>query len=1041
MRHDFFKGMLEYTKILTMKKQILSFMFLLFTVCSLYAQQGTYALRFDGSNDYALIGSGYGNPNTLTIELWFKTSTTSYSALFGQSDFLPPGTGVYYVPVLALLSDGRIRGEIYTGVNEGITSTGSYNDNRWHHAAMVGSSPQSLYLDGVLIGTRTGTIDNSWWTTTTIGTGFSSTDRGAPVENSWYYFNGAIDEVRIWNTARSEAEIKANMYKELAGSESGLVAYYKMSDGSGTSLTDNGDGSYTATLTNGPEWKASGCFAGPAKALDFDGSDDYVSISNGVVLETTFTQEMWLFPTDATVAYRGILGKQPPNGSVHRPPCIFQHGQKIHFGFGNGTWYADETSTDVLTINAWNHLAVIFDGTTYLIYVNGIQVFSSPCASGQTPDGWGQNELGKVDVDYFQGKIDEVRIWTVARTEEEIRENMMKTMAGNEAGLAAYYRMDYSDGTTLYEMTSNARNGTLTNMDPATDWVASTPFNTWIGSESSDWATTANWSLGVAPASSDNVGIPESSMGNNPAIASEININNLVVCSNATLNFGYSGSHTIHGNVFNIGTTNLEAQTDLTITGSLFMLHTSKLNIKPLANLKIETNLYTRILFLDGTLTIKSNSGGTGSLIVNGSCTGDVHVERYIPGRDTYPIEVQAGHGWHFLSSPVAAQAISAFHTAGSGNDFYKWSEATNLWINRTAIGGGLNPDFEFNFAVGTTGYLINNITTSTKTFSGSMNQADIPVTGLTYTESIYYKGWHLLGNPFCSALEWNKTGGSWNLGASISANCQLWNELSASYSVITPNGIIPAMNGFMVFTSANNGTLTIPRAACKNSATNWYKSTAESNERIILRAVDPEGETAQESIIRFDSDATDGFDLKYDSYFITGYAPLFYSICQEEMYALNTLSGLSDGLQIPLGFVKNNSSIFSIELKENIPGLQVYLSDLKTGSDHKLNDGPYSFTAEEGDEPNRFRLHFAPLGFDDQELSSNQVNIWQENGRLHIESDEIIENLEVFDLQGRKMISITTGEKSLSLPLSLNTGIYLVRVNHITSKLIVNNK
>lgn len=321
------------------------------------------------------------------------------------------------------------------------------------------------------------------------------------------------------------------------------------------------------------------------------------------------------------------------------------------------------------------------------------------------------------------------------------------------------------------------------------------------------------------------------------------------------------------------------------------------------------------------------------------------------------------------------------------------------------------------------------------------MNLANVPVSGLTYTESTYCKGWHLLGNPFCSALEWNKTGGSWNLGASMSASCQIWNEISASYSVITPDGIIPAMNGFMVYTSASNGSLTIPKTACKNSTTGWYKSTADNNDRIILRAVDPEGETAQESIIRFDPDATDGFDLKYDSYFIAGYAPMFYSKCQEETYALNTLSRLFDGLQIPLGFDKNSSSTFSIELKENIPGLQVYLSDLKTGSDHKLNDGPYSFSAEEGDEPNRFRLHFAPLGLDDQESSSNHVKTWQNKGSLHIESDEIIGNLEVFDLQGRKLLSTTSNEKSLSIHLDLNTGIYLVRVNHTTAKLTVNNK
>ena len=62
--------------------------------------------------------------------------------------------------------------------------------------------------------------------------------------------DGKIDELRIWNDARTVTEIKSNIFKELDGNEANLTAYYKMSDGSGTSLTDNSSNSYTGTLTN-----------------------------------------------------------------------------------------------------------------------------------------------------------------------------------------------------------------------------------------------------------------------------------------------------------------------------------------------------------------------------------------------------------------------------------------------------------------------------------------------------------------------------------------------------------------------------------------------------------------------------------------------------------------------------------------------------------------------------------------------------------------------------------------------------------------------
>ena len=83
-----------------------------------------------------------------------------------------------------------------------------------------------------------------------------------------------MDEVRIWDDARTQAEIKANMYAELTGSENNLVAYYNMNAGSGTSLADNSSNSYTGTLTNmdgSTDWVSAPLYA-QNYGLDFDGS-------------------------------------------------------------------------------------------------------------------------------------------------------------------------------------------------------------------------------------------------------------------------------------------------------------------------------------------------------------------------------------------------------------------------------------------------------------------------------------------------------------------------------------------------------------------------------------------------------------------------------------------------------------------------------------------------------------------------------------------------------------------------------------------------
>jgi large repetitive protein len=519
-------------------KKFLSTLFAVFFITSSgFSQIGGYALSFDGVDDYVSVPHNSNlNFTSFTVEAWiFPTALDS--KIIGKTAYgsAVPGFNMGFT------SDSKLYFECKQDWGSGCIAGGSSQTvslNVWTHVAMSWSSGGYLkgYINGVEVLSVVSpalTITNS--NSLVIG-------RAPWIDPNQGAFKGKIDEVRIWNLVRTQAQIKTCMSKELAGNESGLVGYYKMSNGSGTTLSDNQ--TYTtvnnATI-NGPLWKTSGCFAGPKNCLDFDGIDDYVSITNGVVLGTTFTQEMWIYPTDATETYRGLLGQQPSN-SPSRCPCVYQFGKKVHFGMGNGTtWYSDTTYNDVLTINSWNHIAVTFDGTTYLVYVNGRLIYTSLCASGLIPLNAAQSGIGKVD-NYFVGKIDEVRIWSTVRTETQIRENIMSILAGNETGLQAYYRMDYSDGTALYDITSNARNGTLTNMDPATDWVISGAFNTWIGSESNAWSTAANWSNGSVPVSTDNIGVYKWAIANELLLSGTPTLNHMIISSTSspTLNSNFT---------------------------------------------------------------------------------------------------------------------------------------------------------------------------------------------------------------------------------------------------------------------------------------------------------------------------------------------------------------------------------------------------------------------------------------------------------------------------------------------------------------------
>jgi hypothetical protein len=116
----------------------------------------------------------------------------------------------------------------------------------WTHVALVYNNRRPrLYVNGVLA--RTGLISPAPFIHASAGLGGSI--HGIGFGN----FAGQLDEVRIWNTALSEAQIQTDMLRTLAGTESGLVVYYPCDEGQGTALTDSASATpnVSGTLVNG----------------------------------------------------------------------------------------------------------------------------------------------------------------------------------------------------------------------------------------------------------------------------------------------------------------------------------------------------------------------------------------------------------------------------------------------------------------------------------------------------------------------------------------------------------------------------------------------------------------------------------------------------------------------------------------------------------------------------------------------------------------------------------------------------------------------
>jgi alpha-tubulin suppressor-like RCC1 family protein len=211
------------------------------------------SLRFDGVDDYVTLPDNLiHNRTTLTVELWFKTKAGG--VMFGYQAGAVGATGSR-VPALYVGTDGKLHGEFWMGSVNPITSATTVNDGKWHHVALVGAvDTQTLYLDGVAVGTLPGTISHLNMANNQIGTGTG----GWPAEpGTYYYFAGQIGEVRIWSTARSASDLAANRNFYLKGTESGLAGYWRLDDASGATAANRVAGGLAGTLagSNGlPVW-------------------------------------------------------------------------------------------------------------------------------------------------------------------------------------------------------------------------------------------------------------------------------------------------------------------------------------------------------------------------------------------------------------------------------------------------------------------------------------------------------------------------------------------------------------------------------------------------------------------------------------------------------------------------------------------------------------------------------------------------------------------------------------------------------------------
>ena len=225
-------------------------------------------------------------------------------------------------------------------------------------------------------------------------------------------------------------------------------------------------------------------------ALQFDGVDDLLDCGNSSSLQITgnkITLEAWINVSEfKNQPFAGsVIVKD--QGGIDAGYMIRCGGDGIvNFNIGNGSWHEINSPANSIHLNTWQHVAATYDGIFMKIYVDGNLTAEANLTGLNIGNAINSNLLigespgfsGRV----FNGKIDEIRIWNIVRSQSQIQETMniplpSEYYSSPDSGLVGYWQLDEGAGQTASDLSFFANNavlGTSVNPDAGDpQWVQS----------------------------------------------------------------------------------------------------------------------------------------------------------------------------------------------------------------------------------------------------------------------------------------------------------------------------------------------------------------------------------------------------------------------------------------------------------------------------------------------------------------------------------------------------------------------------------------
>ncbi|MFD0962749.1 CUB domain-containing protein [Pseudofulvibacter geojedonensis] len=751
------------------------------------------------------------------------------------------------------------------------------------------------------------------------------------------------------------------------------------------------------------------------------------------------------------------------------------------------------TTTTTIPKEIWTHVSSIYDGTNLKLYINGVEEASVVTGGTNLDVDTYRYAIGRDaenDNKFFNGFIQESRVYNVALTEPQLREQIYQPIqnnAGNVSGviipkdidggslawnnLVLYLEMNTVTAGVTADSSGSGVLATVYNVATVQNRTAPLPY---VANASGDWSTVGTWQNGSV--------WDITSLPNKDWAIVQITNNSKVTTT---------ASHTHLGLLVDLGS-ELEIQNDqllqntsyLELDGEIDLVGESQLIQTSNSDLAISSSGY-----------IERDQDGKSNLYHYNYWSSPVNPINTTANNTSYTVSDVLRDG----TTPSSPQAINwiAGYDGATGNPIslaefwiFKFENSPDAYANWT------HPQSTGIFSVGQ-GFTLKGsgaaTATQNYTFVGKPNNGVIQ-------HSIGGNNMSLLGNPYASALDahafindniggnpsttgalyfWEHWGGnSHNLDAYEGGYSSLnltGHVMAVSDPMVSSNGsgtvvpkrYIPVGQGFMVYGDSDGGTVEFnngQRAFEKESggnstfvrASEEVSTSEESIDRVYFHFTTPEG-TVRQLLLGVKEGLTQEVDYGYDAKrFNEQHTDCGWKIT-EESYVIQGIGLIHEGLELPLsinvgtsGLCKFNVSSLA-DLDENI---DVYFKDSELQTETRLEQNiAAEFTLDTGVYTNRFSVVFRTseiLNIDDEEFTPEDMVVYYnaQLGAISINNSKPFNasNIKVYNILGQEVLKSNKqyqGVTDLLLPTQVSSGSYLVQFSYndkvaVTKKIII---